>query len=173
MELLKQKASKYLFLSKSNDGQEVVSIDPANSQNSNEDNVINSDEQASYSQAGVDKLEAVTAVLTNAQWYLLYGGILVVAFIFGLDGQTNYSLSAAITSSFEAHSSLGILTAIGLVLDAIVKVPFAKIANVIGRAESFTASLVFYIIGLSLMCHANDFGSYAVTHKQVFQKFLY
>ncbi|TPX59612.1 hypothetical protein PhCBS80983_g02350 [Powellomyces hirtus] len=112
--------------------------------------------------AGVRRIEAVWKTSTRAEFWFIYIGILAVAYVYSINLQFHYTLEAFITSFFKSHSS-GIAT-MGIIsgtLNAVTRVPVAKIADVFGRWQAMAFCVVCYALGYILMCVAKSFGAYA------------
>jgi MFS family permease len=84
-----------------------------------------------------------------------------MSFCTSLEGQVTYSLSVFATSSFENHSLISTVLVVQQVINAIIKPPMAKVADVFGRLTAFMLSAGLYILGLSLMAAAPSIGVYA------------
>lgn len=69
-----------------------------------------------------------------------------MAFTVSLEQQTVLSLSVFATSSFKRHSLISTVYVVQGVVNAVIKAPMAKIANVSGRLEAFSFSIILYVI---------------------------
>lgn len=69
----------------------------------------------------------------------------------------NYSLS-----EFGALSTLGSLYTAGLIVFAVVKLPMAKLSDVIGRGYTLAIAVSFYIVPYALMSTATGTPQYFV-----------
>ncbi|KAI9886491.1 MAG: hypothetical protein M1823_001671 [Watsoniomyces obsoletus] len=112
-------------------------------------------------QAGVKKVEAVS--LTWTKWGLIsaYIGIFLIAFSTSLEGQTVLSLSIYATSSFQKHSMLAVVFVVQGIINAVIKPPMAKIADVFGRLESFSFAICLYVLGYIQMAASRNIQAYA------------
>lgn len=70
-----------------------------------------------------------------------------MAFATSLEGQTTGNLTAYATSSFSAHSLLSTVLVVQSVVNAVIKPPMAKIADVVGRFEAFCISVLLFTLG--------------------------
>ncbi|KAI1330325.1 siderophore iron transporter mirC [Xylariaceae sp. FL0255] len=98
-------------------------------------------------QDGVKAMEAIAMSWT--QWGLIaaYLSIFVMAFTTSLEGQVTASVSVFATSSFNAHSLIATVYVIQGVVNAVIKPPMAKIADVFGRLEAFSFCILLYVLG--------------------------
>lgn len=71
----------------------------------------------------------------------------------------NYQNYAA--SDFEQIALLGALMTAGTIVSAVLKPPIARISDVAGRAETYIAVVVFYIISYILCASAKSFAQYS------------
>ncbi|KAL2036510.1 hypothetical protein N7G274_010740 [Stereocaulon virgatum] len=118
---------------------------------------VSSDE----AQIGVKNIEAVSQTWT--QWSLIaaYLGIFLVAFCTSLEGQTTINLTVYATSAFAEHSLVATVLVVQGVVNAVIKPPMAKIANVFGRLEAFCISVFIYVIGYIQMAGSNNVKAFA------------
>ena len=65
-------------------------------------------------------------------------------------------------SEFGALSAQGPLFTASMIVFAIVKLPIAKLSNVIGRGWTLVVTISLYTISYILMASASDVGAYAV-----------
>lgn len=73
-----------------------------------------------------------------------------------LNVYSNYS-----TSQFGSLSTLGSLFTAGMIVFAVVKLPIAKLSNVIGRGYTLAMAVSLYIMSYILMTSSSNIGSYA------------
>lgn len=87
--------------------------------------------------------------------------IALLAFATSLEAQTTNNLTVFATSAFSSHSLVATVGVIQGVVLSIAKPPMSKFADVLGRLEAFTLSVVIYILGYILQATANDIRTYA------------
>ncbi|KAI9826331.1 MAG: hypothetical protein M1832_000248 [Thelocarpon impressellum] len=111
--------------------------------------------------AGVKQVEAVS--LTWSKWGLIaaYVGVFLMAFSTSLEGQTVASLSVYATSAFQSHSLIAVVLVVQGIVNAVIKPPMAKIADVFGRLESFSLAVFLYEIGYVQMAASRNVQTYA------------
>ncbi|KAJ8126464.1 hypothetical protein O1611_g7173 [Lasiodiplodia mahajangana] len=79
-----------------------------------------------------------------------------------LDNSTVYVYSNYATSDFSALSTLGTLSTASTIVFGVVKVPIAKLSNIIGRGYTLAITVSFYTISYILMASSSSIGAYAV-----------
>ncbi|TYJ53742.1 hypothetical protein B9479_005650 [Cryptococcus floricola] len=110
---------------------------------------------------GVSKVEAAAAVWgPKSQWFLFIG-IALSAYIYSLDGTTTWQYLAYATSYVLEHSVSGTITTANAIIIAVGKPMMAKLADVVGRGETFIIVAVLYCIGYIVIATANDVGQIA------------
>ncbi|KAL4964681.1 siderochrome-iron transporter MirC [Aspergillus stella-maris] len=112
-------------------------------------------------QEGVRKIEAINLTWTTKSLIIAYISIFLMAFCTSLEGQTVMSLSAYATSAFSKHSLISTVLVVQNVVNAVVKPPMAKIADVFGRFEAFCISILIYVLGYIQMAASTNVQTYA------------
>ncbi|KAL2384971.1 hypothetical protein RJZ90_001587 [Blastomyces dermatitidis] len=112
-------------------------------------------------QEGVRKIEAISKTWTQKSLIIAYIGIFLMAFSTSLEGQTVLSLSAYATSSFSKHSLISTVLVVQNVVNAVVKPPMAKVADVFGRFEAFCIAVSIYVLGYAQMAASTNVQAYA------------
>ncbi|KXJ94672.1 major facilitator superfamily domain-containing protein [Microdochium bolleyi] len=118
-------------------------------------------EAEAEAQDGVKAIEAIS--MTWTKWGLIaaYFSIFLMAFTTSLEGQVTYSVVAFATSSFGEHSLISTVYTIQGVVNAVIKPPMAKIADVFGRLEAFTFCILLYVLGYIQMAASNNIETFA------------
>ncbi|KAK3692266.1 major facilitator superfamily domain-containing protein [Podospora appendiculata] len=119
------------------------------------------DEDDDEVQDGVRQIEAVSRAWTKGGLLVAYMSILLMAFTTSLEGQVTYALAAFAVSSFNNHSLLSTVYVVQGVVNAVIKPPMAKIADVFGRLEAFTISILLCVVGYILMASSQNVETYA------------
>ncbi|KAI0971843.1 siderophore iron transporter mirC [Xylaria arbuscula] len=116
---------------------------------------------AEETQEGVKAMEAIS--MAWSKWGLIaaYCGIFLMAFTTSLEGQVTYSVVAFATSSFSSHSLIATVYVIQGVVNAVIKPPMAKIADVFGRLEAFIICIVLYVLGYIQMAASANVQTFA------------
>ncbi|KAK2746075.1 hypothetical protein FQN57_003415 [Myotisia sp. PD_48] len=112
-------------------------------------------------QEGVRKIEAISKTWTQKSLIIAYLGIFCMAFCTSLEGQTVLSLSAYATSSFSKHSLISTVLVVQGVVNAVIKPPMAKFADVFGRFEAFCVAVFVYVLGYAQMAASTNVQTYA------------
>ncbi|RWA09671.1 hypothetical protein EKO27_g5418 [Xylaria grammica] len=112
-------------------------------------------------QEGVKAIEAIS--MAWSKWGLIaaYFGIFLMAFTTSLEGQVTYSVVVFATSSFSSHSLVATVYVIQGVVNAVIKPPMAKIADVFGRLEAFTICIILYVLGYIQMAASANVQTFA------------
>ncbi|KAI0816630.1 siderochrome-iron transporter MirC [Xylaria sp. FL0064] len=112
-------------------------------------------------QDGVKTIEAIS--MAWSKWGLIaaYCGIFLMAFTTSLEGQVTYSVVAFATSSFSSHSLIATVYVIQGVVNAVIKPPMAKIADVFGRLEAFIFCIFLYVLGYIQMAASANVQTFA------------
>ncbi|KAK0652765.1 putative transporter [Cercophora newfieldiana] len=121
-----------------------------------------SEDNADAGQRGVSLMDASQQAWGKRGRYLAILGLSLLMITFELDNTTvntfnNYSLS-----EFGALSALGSLYAAGLIFFAVVKLPLAKLSDVIGRGYTLAIAVSFYTIPYVLMSTATGAPMYFI-----------
>ncbi|WVQ85445.1 hypothetical protein IAT38_007610 [Cryptococcus sp. DSM 104549] len=134
----------------------AADLDPSNSQYYQED-----DTSSVEVLTGVSKVEAAQAVWgPKSQWFLFIG-IGLSAYIYSLDGVTTWQYLSYATSSVLEHSVSGTISTAQAIIVAVGKPLMAKLADVVGRGETFIIVTVLYVVGYIVIATANDVGQIA------------
>ncbi|KAJ5101529.1 hypothetical protein NUU61_003751 [Penicillium alfredii] len=112
-------------------------------------------------QDGVQKIEAINLTWTTWSLVIAYVSIFLMAFCTSLESQTVISLSAYATSAFSKHSLISTVLVVQNVVNAVIKPPMAKVADVFGRFEAFCVSILIYVLGYVQMAASTNVQTYA------------
>lgn len=112
-------------------------------------------------QAGVKRLEAISTTWSKLGLYMAYLGVALLAYATSLEGQTTTNLTIYATSAFKSHSMVSTVLVIQGVVLSVVKPPMAKVADVFGRFEAFTLSILFYLAGFIQQAASDTVVTYA------------
>ncbi|RMZ88421.1 hypothetical protein DV736_g4345, partial [Chaetothyriales sp. CBS 134916] len=91
----------------------------------------------------------------------LWIGVVLMWTVFELDHTTMYNYQNYAASEFRQISALGVISAAGTLVQAVMKPPIAKISDIAGRAETYCAVVLFFIISYALCASSNRFAQYA------------
>ncbi|KAI1826205.1 siderophore iron transporter mirC [Xylaria intraflava] len=112
-------------------------------------------------QEGVRAMEAIS--MTWSKWGLIaaYFSLFLMAFTTSLESQVTYSVVALATSAFSSHSLIATVYVVQGVVNAVIKPPMAKIADVFGRLEAFTICIALYVLGYIQMAASANVQTFA------------
>ncbi|CAK7213184.1 hypothetical protein SCUCBS95973_001714 [Sporothrix curviconia] len=104
-----------------------------------------------------------TAFLTGSHRRLAiaYAGLLLVAFTTSLEAQVTAPLAAFAVSSFSNHSLLSTVVVVQGVVNAVIKPPMAKMADVFGRFEAFLGAVLLCVTGYIQMACSHNVQTFA------------
>ncbi|KAH7068384.1 hypothetical protein BKA63DRAFT_423209 [Paraphoma chrysanthemicola] len=125
------------------------------------DGVDDSASDRSEKQAGVKRIEGVSKAWTKTGLIITYVALLLIANVTSLEIQVTSLLTPYATSAFKAHSLVSTIAVVQNVVSSVVKPPFGKIADVFGRLESFTISIILYTIGYILQASSGNVRTFA------------
>ncbi|PYH48090.1 putative MFS siderophore iron transporter [Aspergillus saccharolyticus JOP 1030-1] len=111
-------------------------------------------------QDGVRVAEAVTAVWSKKALYFSYGCMWMLYFVSGLNNNLTANLSAYITSDFEAHSLLTVISVVTSVMGAACLLPIAKVLNLWDRTVGLGVMVLIAMMGLIMMAGCNNIATY-------------
>ncbi|KAI1746677.1 MFS general substrate transporter [Xylaria castorea] len=112
-------------------------------------------------QAGMSLVEASQAVLGKTGRKLVIFGLMVIMILFELDNSTISVYSNYATSEFGALSALGSLNTASMIAFGVVKLPIAKLSNIIGRGYTLAITISLYTVSYILMASASGIQLYA------------
>ena len=81
-------------------------------------------------------------------------------FVQALQSSLTANLSPYITSSFDGHSLLTVISIMTNIMTAACTMPIAKILNLWDRTVGFTLMLSISLVGLILMASCNNLATY-------------
>ncbi|WVF70813.1 hypothetical protein IAT40_005607 [Kwoniella sp. CBS 6097] len=110
---------------------------------------------------GVAKVQATNAVWGKTSRAFLFFGIALSCYIYSLDGVTTWQYLSYATSAVLEHSVSGTISTANAIIIAVGKPLMAKLADVVGRAETFIIVTILYVVGYIIIASANDVGQIA------------
>ncbi|THG94439.1 hypothetical protein EW026_g7038 [Hermanssonia centrifuga] len=110
---------------------------------------------------GVKRIEVISHSLNKWTKVMLFVGIFLIAYAYGLDGSVRYVYQTEATSSYATHSLLATVNVLRAVIAAAAQPTLAKLMDVFGRFEVLLASVVFYIIGTIIEACSNNVESFS------------
>ncbi|KZT10487.1 drug:h+ antiporter [Laetiporus sulphureus 93-53] len=110
-------------------------------------------------QAGIWKVEAAASVWGPISKTLLWCGIVLASYMYGLDNNTNWEWGTYATNEFGHANWYSAIQCAMAILLALGKPFFAKITDVIGRAEAYAVCLFFYCLGYIICASSQNMGT--------------
>ncbi|OHE90783.1 major facilitator superfamily transporter [Colletotrichum orchidophilum] len=117
-------------------------------------------------QAGVAKVEAMTAVWTKRDLIIAYTLIWLFYVVTSIQEVSMRVLSPFVTSSFAMHSLTATTSVMSTLIAGLIKLPLAKILDTWGRPQGLSIMLVCWILGFIMMAACKGVETYAAA--QVF-----
>ncbi|RYP72749.1 hypothetical protein DL769_004365 [Monosporascus sp. CRB-8-3] len=99
---------------------------------------------------GVERISAISAAFTTPLKVVLFLGIFLVAYCYGLDATLRGTYQTYATDSYSQHSLLGTMNTVRAILAAAIQPPYARVADKFGRVELLLFATVFYIVGTAV-----------------------
>ena len=120
---------------------------------------IDSTAKAAHVQ-GVARIAAISAAFTLPLKSVLFIGIFLVAYSYGLDATLRGTFQTIATNNFQHHSMLGTVNTVRAILAAAIQPPYARVADKFGRVELLFFSIFFYVIGTIVVAASNNVNSF-------------
>ncbi|PHH67814.1 hypothetical protein CDD82_1103 [Ophiocordyceps australis] len=112
------------------------------------------------SSLGVQRVAALSKVLTLTDRICIFGGVFLVAYVYGLDGTLRYTYQPLATASFHSLPLQATVNVIRGVVAAAVQPTAAKVADVFGRVELVCLSALFYLVGTIVEATARNISTF-------------
>ncbi|KAH6894714.1 major facilitator superfamily domain-containing protein [Thelonectria olida] len=110
---------------------------------------------------GVERIKAISSVITNKDRVFIFLSVFLVAYAYGLDGTVRYVYQPNATASFKNQSLVSTVSTLRAVIAAAAQPTSAKIADVFGRVELICLSVFFYTIGTIVESFSNNVEQFA------------
>ena len=107
-------------------------------------------------------MEAVQTVWGLQGRYLVILGVALSMIVYEIDNTTTFNYRAYALSTYNDISISTTLLAAGTILFAVCKPLYAKLADVLGRAETYLIAVVFFIMSYILCAASKNVATYAV-----------
>lgn len=118
--------------------------------------------------SGVSQIQSISSSFTTASRAVLFVGIFLVAYAYGLDGQTRYTYQSYATAGYSQHSLLGTMNTVRAICAAVIQPPYARVADRFGRIELLSFALFFYLLGTVIVSSSNGVDAF-VTGQLLYQ----
>ncbi|KAG5358598.1 Siderophore iron transporter mirC [Yarrowia sp. B02] len=113
---------------------------------------------------GSQEMAKITSLWNRHDLWMAWGSMLLIAVALALQGRTFNVYSTFATSEFEELSLLSSLAVTQAVINVAATTVFAKLADVLGRFESFLLSVVFFTIGFIMLAVSPNIATYFAAH---------
>ncbi|KAH1600288.1 hypothetical protein KXW27_003679 [Aspergillus fumigatus] len=117
-------------------------------------------------QDGVTQAEAITLTWSKTSLGAAYFLMWLLYLVNGFQASITGNLSAYVTSGFESHSLIPVISIVSSVMSAATYMPLAKVLNLWDRSIGFIIMVAFATLGLILSATCHDIGTYCAA--QVF-----
>ncbi|PYH81172.1 siderochrome-iron transporter MirB [Aspergillus uvarum CBS 121591] len=135
-------------------------VGPSHPGATTDDPIKDAEKPSEEAQFGVQKIEAVTMAWSKASLATVLILIWLLTLVNGFKSTVVSTLNPFITSSFQAHSLLTVITIVAGSITSAIYIPMAKMLDVWGRAESFLLMMALCILGLVLMAASHNLATY-------------
>ncbi|KAF9425108.1 hypothetical protein BGZ94_007824 [Podila epigama] len=126
-------------------------------------------QEATYAENGVDTPEAESfskildrSLWTKKEYLVISAAVLFQAFAYSFESNMYYSALSYVAAYLVSTSIGSVLPTILQILRAALVPFFIKFSDVVGRAESITIAMLFYLIGITVQGAAKTFVDVAV-----------
>ena len=109
---------------------------------------------------GVERIAAISAAVTTPLKTILFIGIFLVAYSYGLDATLRGTFQTQATNDYAHHSMLGTMNTVRAILAAAIQPPYARVADKFGRVELLLFSIFFYVVGTIVVAASNNVDSF-------------
>ncbi|KAK2608368.1 hypothetical protein QQS21_003053 [Conoideocrella luteorostrata] len=122
------------------------------------------DDDSSYKQEGVRRVEAITTVWTKQVLIVMFVLLYLVSFIDQLEQSVQGNLTNFITSSFGQHGLLAATDIVAAIIGGVCTLTIAKVIDIWGRCEGFVIMIVLLVVGMITKGVSQDVPTYAAGH---------
>ncbi|KAL0257650.1 hypothetical protein SLS55_006813 [Diplodia seriata] len=117
-------------------------------------------------QGGVKEIEAITLSWSKTHVLVAYSCMWALYFTNAFQASITSNLSAYITSGFESHSLIPVISIVSNVMSGAAYLPIAKLLDVWGRPVGFSFMTMIAVLGMILSATCHDIETYCAA--QVF-----
>ncbi|KAM0754821.1 MFS general substrate transporter [Meredithblackwellia eburnea MCA 4105] len=104
---------------------------------------------------GVQRVEAIANNIDTRIRIFLFVGVFLVAYAYSIDGTVRYTFQGYATASYAQHSLLATVNVVRSIVACAAQPGLAKLADVFGRAELLSLSVLFYVLGTIVEATSN------------------
>ncbi|WYZ42482.1 hypothetical protein EsH8_VI_000181 [Colletotrichum jinshuiense] len=123
-----------------------------------------SDVESENFQGGVQRVRAITSVWDKKTMIIMFCLLYLVSFVDLLLQSVQGSLNAFVTSSFQKHGLLNIVSIFATILSGCCQLVIAKVIDIWGRSEGFFIMILFSIVGMIMKATCQNMETYVAAH---------
>ncbi|KAI9484018.1 MAG: major facilitator superfamily domain-containing protein [Benjaminiella poitrasii] len=98
-------------------------------------------------------------VMTKTEKTILSVGLVLVSWVTTWEKNVTNAESSYVTSYFQANNIIGIQSTIVTILQTALQPLFSKLADMVGRAFAYTASVTFFMVAFIVMACSNNYNT--------------
>lgn len=114
-----------------------------------------------FSTLQIEKTEILASQLNWLLRGILFFNVFLVAYAYGLDGQTRNVYQNYASALYNKQAEFGTINVVRSVIGCGAYFFFARLSDTFGRLELFIVSILFYVVGTIISCKAYDIGRFA------------
>ncbi|KAF6807414.1 siderophore iron transporter mirb [Colletotrichum sojae] len=130
----------------------------------NNDQKQESDGESEDFQDGVRRVRAITSVWTKQTMITMFVLLYIVSFVDLLLQSVQGNLNPFITSSFQRHGLLSIVSIFANTLSGCCQIPIAKVMDIFGRTEAFLMMILCSLVGVIMKAVCKNMETYVAGH---------
>ncbi|KAI9044359.1 putative siderochrome-iron transporter Sit1 [Aspergillus affinis] len=119
-----------------------------------------SDQDSITGHDGVKRIEAISSQFRLVDRIVLFCGVFLMAYVYGLDGTVRNTYQPLATAKFGSHSLLATINVLRSVIAVAAQPTAAKIADVFGRVELILFCVVTYTLGTVVEAAATNMATF-------------
>ncbi|EME42698.1 hypothetical protein DOTSEDRAFT_36512 [Dothistroma septosporum NZE10] len=112
--------------------------------------------------AGAEKSDLVATAWSSTTRRHFIVGLIIMVVVGGLEGSMAGSFSTYALSGLNKLSEEGTLDVASSVISVVLKLPFAKASDVLGRAETYAFAVSLYVVAYVVVALAGSFNVFAL-----------
>ena len=119
---------------------------------------------AEDAQRGIQAVEATTLVWSKKSLIAVFCCMWLVYLLNAFQSSTIGNFAPYVTSAWESHSLLTVISVVSSSMTAAVFIPLAKALDIWGRAEGYLTMVAFAELGLILMAVSKNLATYCAAN---------
>ncbi|KAL1405622.1 hypothetical protein Q8F55_009261 [Vanrija albida] len=116
---------------------------------------------ASVKSPGVARIEAISSMFKRWHFWVLFVGIFLVSFSYGLDSATHYTFQNYAVAAFQNSGKISTIGVVRGIVAAASQPAFAKLSDYFGRISVLVFSVLFWGIGNAIQATAKELGAFS------------